>query len=47
MPLPRGKRAVEAQLGIMGLAPEKIRPVIVRPSFIWNWKKLDIPSLTV
>ena len=39
------KRAVEAQLGIKGPAPEKIRPVIVRPSFIWNWKKLDILPL--
>ena len=37
--------AVEAQLGIKGPAPEKIRPVIVRPSFIWNWKKLDILPL--
>ena len=45
VPLPAAKRAVEAQLGIKGPAPEKIRPVIVRPSFIWNWKKLDILPL--
>lgn len=32
------KRAVEVELG----ASSKIRPIIVRPSFIWNWGKLDI-----
>lgn len=33
------KRQVEAQLGASASA---IRPVIYRPSLIWNWKKLDV-----
>jgi len=33
------KRAVEAELG---RSTDKIRPVIIRPSLIWNWGKLDV-----
>jgi len=33
------KRAVEAELNG---ATDKLRPIIIRPSFIWNWRKLDI-----
>jgi len=33
------KRAVEAELG---RSTDKIRPVIIRPSLIWNWAKLDV-----
>lgn len=33
------KRSVEAELGG---ATNAIRPVIYRPSLIWNWKKLDV-----
>jgi len=32
------KRAVEAKL----LVSDRIRGVILRPSFIWNWRKFDI-----
>ena len=32
------KRAVEAAL----TSTDKLRPVIVRPSLIWNWQKLDV-----
>lgn len=33
------KRAVEAKLD---QSTDKLRPVIVRPSLIWNWQKLDV-----
>jgi len=33
------KRAVEAKLGA---STGQLRPIIVRPSLIWNWKKLDV-----
>jgi len=33
------KRAVEAELAS---STAKIRPVIIRPSLIWNWKKFDV-----
>merc|ERR1712216_792265 len=32
------KRAVEAEL----LSTDRVRGIILRPSFIWNWGKLDI-----
>merc|ERR1712194_667977 len=32
------KRAVESQL----LQNSRVRAIILRPSFIWNWKKFDI-----
>jgi len=33
------KRAVEAELNA---STDKLRPIIIRPSFIWNWQKFDI-----
>jgi hypothetical protein len=33
------KRAVEAALDE---STDRLRPIIIRPSFIWNWQKLDI-----
>merc|ERR1711918_101354 len=33
------KRAVEAELG---RSTGQLRPIIVRPSLIWNWRKLDV-----
>lgn len=33
------KRAVEAELRA---SENVLRPVILRPSLIWNWKKLDV-----
>lgn len=39
------KRAVEAELVASNSA---IRPVIFRPSLIWNWKKLDVlPAIPI
>lgn len=32
------KRAVEAKLG----ASDRLRPIIMRPSLIWTWSKLDV-----
>ena len=32
------KRAVESELA----AATELRPVVLRPSLIWNWKKLDV-----
>merc|ERR1719231_1937904 len=33
------KRAVEARLGE---STGQLRPIIMRPSLIWNWKKFDV-----
>jgi len=37
------KRAVEAEL--MSTSNTAVRPIIVRPSLIWNWQKLDVLPL--
>lgn len=40
------KRAVEAELG--SSAAKNLRPIILRPSLIWDWKKFDVlPAIPI